>query len=1101
MICISLTKKMGKEYKMKKYRKYIIALILIIAVCISICFIPIDATRFIPVVEKQFQQDLGVQVHIERLIFRFGPSLKIKAPVMHLLYEDGQKFGQVNNVKFFVPWATLFKSDVTVKRIYADKLILKTSSNDKYLSRLIEKLNSKDYDSYPNISMHNYFIEYTLADKNKHYRIKGKNLELTKLESYKNLKLVTDGQFYINDAEYITYNLSIAPSVEKNDKFMNKINLYELVEQIENIDFHSDIMADIKLYNNSDNQLQISGLINIDNVSVFDPNKKSPKSFIYLTFWGNKIGVLSNIYAEADKKIYAEGVINHSKKPEIDIKVKTDKISLSEVYKKVKLFVDCSKFKDIKSIDGTMFADFTIKGDINRLKSSGFMKISDGVIDSSGLKIKDIMSDIDFSNNVINISKAVGYVNNAPITISGKIDKNLSLILAMDKVELKNVLPEKYGVKNGIISLNSKISGTVDNIIHKDVLFVKNLKVTKDNITMSVDSFKVDTEKDNVASISNIQIKPEKTELIKIPNLKISIFNDKLKIADSNIFMPNSKVKVKGEVTDYNSKELKFNVNFDGFVNSKDIGFKRSDIYPVKTIISGNIEAQNIEGQVQLMRASLLDEPALINVSAKLENDILKIDDLSISPFNETFSSNLKSNLKGSKKIVINGNVENLKEPVFKNIRLFIPQQININFNDTIAQLKGDVFINGKFDKPELVGQLSAQNIISHLIQLSASNATVDFNKNFAVINAPVVKVADSSFAMNSSVSTDLSKGILVKNLNLKSKFLNTDTVLMYKDVPVLKNFPIEVVQGKFYSERISSTIYNTPLYMAAVNAEFNLKNNILNISNLSSELYNGKMEGSVTYNIKDDNFSSNIASRGVSASPIFDIVAIKKETVSGIMDFDANITGNLLSRQSLNGNIKFIVHNGHMGTLGKLEHLLYAQNVIADSMLRTSLSVITKAITLKDTGLFKYLRGDITMKNGVANINMLQSQGPLMSLYIKGQYYPATDYAKLYILGRLSDEVISSLGSFGEFSFNKLMIMLTGDDNKLNIKVDDIDKLPQLPMKNTKEFRSYINGILEKPSSVIQFNWISYTKKSLRQPEVPSTNEKVPDFIEALPY
>ena len=55
--------------------------------------------------------------------------------------------------------------------------------------------------------------------------------------------------------------------------------------------------------------------------------------------------------------------------------------------------------------------------------------------------------------------------------------------------------------------------------------------------------------------------------------------------------------------------------------------------------------------------------------------------------------------------------------------------------------------------------------------------------------------------------------------------------------------------------------------------------------------------------------------------------------------------------------------------------------------------------------------------------------------------------------------------------------------------------------MKNTKEFRTYINGILEKPSSVIQFNWISYTQKMLRQPEVPNSNEKVPDFIEALPY
>lgn len=131
----------------------------------------------------------------------------------------------------------------------------------------------------------------------------------------------------------------------------------------------------------------------------------------------------------------------------------------------------------------------------------------------------------------------------------------------------------------------------------------------------------------------------------------------------------------------------------------------------------------------------------------------------------------------------------------------------------------------------------------------------------------------------------------------------------------------------------------------------------------------------------------------------------------------------------------------------------------------------------------------------------MLQSQGPLMALYIKGQYYPSTDYAKLVVLGRLSDEIVSGLGSFGEFSYNKLMIMLTGEDNNSNIKVEDIEKLPQLQMKNTKEFRSVINGILEKPSSVISFNWISYSQKSLKQKEVPMTNEKLPDFIEALPY
>ena len=464
-------------------------------------------------------------------------------------------------------------------------------------------------------------------------------------------------------------------------------------------------------------------------------------------------------------------------------------------------------------------------------------------------------------------------------------------------------------------------------------------------------------------------------------------------------------------------------------------------------------------------------------------------------------AADFKSNLKGQKKLIITGNVDNLSEPVFKNIRVFIPQQLNVTYFDTIAQLRGDVFINGSAKKPDIVGQITAQNIINQFLQLSINNMIIDFNKNVAVVNAPLVKIADSSMGINSTVSTNISKELFVKNVNIKSKYFNADTYLMYKDSPLSKLLPVTIKSGKFYAEKALVSIYNSPLHMSALTSDFKLQNNKLQISNISSEMFNGKLAGSVDFNLKDEQFNSKIQARGVSAAPIFDVISIKKDTVSGVMDFDSNISGNLTSKQSLNGDIKFIVHNGRLGTLGNLEHLLYAQNVIADNMLRTSLSIVTKAITLKDTGLFKYLRGDIELSGGIAHVKMLQSQGPLMSLFIKGLYNPTTDYAKLVVLGRLSDEVVSGLGAFGDFSWNKLLVMLTGEDSKYNIVPEDFEKLPQLPMKNTKEFRSIINGIVDKPSSVILFNWISYSEKSYRQKDVPMTDVKVPEFIESMPY
>lgn len=1088
---------------MKKYKYYFILLLVLITFCISVCFIPIDATRFVPQVEKQFEQELGIKIHIEKLIFRFGPTLKIKAPVMHLMYQDGQKFGQLNNVKFYVPWSTIIKDDVNLKRIYTDKLIIKTNSTDKYLNPLLEKFNSKEYSMCPNLIIKNYDIVYTDVDKSKEYSLKGSTFELIKLDKYKNLKIVTDGDFYINDKKYIKYNISLTPNIEPDINLKPELSLKEFVNQVENLDFHADIMTDLKLYNNFDNELQISGLINIDSISVLDKENKNPKSFIYLTFFGgNKIGILSNIYATHDKKIYAQGVINNSQKPEVDLKVKTDEINLADIYKRIKLFVDCSKYKVIDTIDGTMLADFTVKGDLKKIKSSGFLKIKDAVIKAGNLSINNISSDIDFSNNIITITNAVGYVNSAPIMLKGKYNKTLDLDLILNKVPLKNLLPDKYGIEKGIISLNAKVTGTPDNINHKENVTIENFKALNKKLLITFDLLNADTNKENAAYISNIIIKPDLTEKIKLPLLKIVINNNSLHIPDTNIFMPNSKIVLTADVTDYNNSDFSFSGSLNGFINSKDLSgiSKVSNIYPVKLNINGTKETQNIEGQVQIIKAMILNEPSLINLLAKHEKNSLIIDDFSLSPFNDNFSNNLKSNLKNGKKIIVTGSIDNLKELSLKNLRVYIPQYVNLNINDIITQLKCDLFVNGDIKKPEIVGQLSAQNLIIHYMQLIANNVSADFNKNVVALNAPVVKVGDMSLGLNATISTDMTNGLTAKNLNIKSKYLNTDTILMYKD-RLLSSIPINISNGKLYSERVSATLYNSPLYVSALNTDFTLLNNNIHIHNMTSELYNGKFAGTIDFNLKDEYFSSNIQGRGVSAAPIFNIITTKKESVSGIMDFDASIKGNLSSKDSLNGKVQFDVHNGHIGTLGKLEHLLYAQNVIADNMLRTSLSVVTKAITLKDTGLFKYLRGDIALVNGVAYINMLQSQGPLMSLFIKGQYYPATDYAKLIVLGRLSDEIVSGLGAFGEFSFNKLMIMLTGEDNKLNIKVDDIEKLPQLPMKNTKEFRTVINGILEKPSSVIQFNWISYSQKSLKQKEMPLTNEKLPDFIEALPY
>ena len=146
---------------MKKYGKIIIVVLAIITALIAVCFIPINASRLIPAVEAQVSKDLGIDIHIERLILRVGPFIKVKAPIMHMMYKDGQKFAQFDNVKFYISWLSLLNKDnLNINKLYANKLIIRVNSDDKYLQDFLSRLENKDIKEIPNVQIKSYNISY-----------------------------------------------------------------------------------------------------------------------------------------------------------------------------------------------------------------------------------------------------------------------------------------------------------------------------------------------------------------------------------------------------------------------------------------------------------------------------------------------------------------------------------------------------------------------------------------------------------------------------------------------------------------------------------------------------------------------------------------------------------------------------------------------------------------------------------------------------------------------------------------------------------------------------------------------------------------------------
>ena len=61
---------------------------------------------------------------------------------------------------------------------------------------------------------------------------------------------------------------------------------------------------------------------------------------------------------------------NKEEKTNFDIKVKTDEINLADLYKKLCIVKEFSYLKGIQSVDGTLNANFSLKGDFNKMKSN-----------------------------------------------------------------------------------------------------------------------------------------------------------------------------------------------------------------------------------------------------------------------------------------------------------------------------------------------------------------------------------------------------------------------------------------------------------------------------------------------------------------------------------------------------------------------------------------------------------------------------------------------------------------------------------------------------------------------------------------------------------
>ena len=229
-------------------------------------------------------------------------------------------------------------------------------------------------------------------------------------------------------------------------------------------------------------------------------------------------------------------------------------------------------------------------------------------------------------------------------------------------------------------------------------------------------------------------------------------------------------------------------------------------------------------------------------------------------------------------------------------------------------------------------------------------------------------------------------------------------------------------------------------------------------------------------------------------------------DNLLGQADFNANIsllTGDYKKViNSLNGKVSFNAKNGRMGTLGKFEYYLYAQNLLYHGILNATLNRIANTIVHDNTAQYRESQGTLFLQNGYLITEEIKTIGSNMSLYMKGRHNLLTNMANIDIYGRISDEITSKLGSFGDVSISE---MINASQDKKDVTIlripgEIIEKIPNLYNqggRKTNTFKVNIYGNINSLNAINSFMWIvsDNTQKETNQELLPDFDDMMQDL------
>lgn len=995
----------------------------------------------------------------------------------------------------------------------------------------------------PTIRVKKYKVSFIDIPTGKSYAIKGINLDVSDFVLEKKIKVNAKGDLILDGRKQIAYDLSVFSKILPvfDSKKPPEFNFIGVFKDLYKYNMKANIKSDLKISGKPED-VNVDGNIDLDKVSFTIGGKTLPQSNLELKFKGDKVKINSDFYTAVDKRASITGVFDNGRKKSIDLKVSSRKTDIGNTFLIANNILQMFGNKNLNGIsaDGVLSADFKVKSDFKKVQSSGFLKVNNANITDKlhNVSLKSICADIDFSQNAVHIIKSSAKLGSEPILVKGTInaDANADLSVFAENLQLKGLLAtlgkmqilNENDIQSGLISVKASIKGRLDKAMPTIDATVSNvsLKNKPNNVLVKISGAKVKAVSNGKktkgsAELVGLKLFPSNgIKAVTLPKASLNFDEKDLAINNSSLYLNNSKIAVFGKIKDYSTEKPKADITAHGLMYASDIksllpksnqaGVLAAGKIPLIVRITGNgkydINAQMLANKSNHLTVfdinTLRGKTSLINAQLTLIGNDLNIREIALYAFksNKGLSQNMRANLaNGTKVAFVIGKVSdiNTSNPKFKDVGISVPNQVTTSIPGYVgsnAHIKGDLSIDGTFKNPDVKGYLTIPSVYIPTMKTNLRNLVVHFNKNTINLNCPEAMVADSIMEFNTVILNNFSKGIIAKTVDIDATNINLDSLsAVLAKLPQNANGPGVSLGATILSGKSEISRFKTGNIIATnVSSDISMKNNLLKMSNLRADSYLGKIGGTITYNLVYNNIGLNLQGRNLSAGPAIKALTGRPD-VAGQLDFDSKISMTGGSREqllrTLKGNNNFIISNGKMGSLGKLEHLLYAQNIVSNSVLGTSLNVIARAVMVKNTGYYKYIKGKMTFSNGWSNISYIKTSGPSMSMYITGRFNLLNNTANLVILGRISNDVVRILGPLGDLSMDKMLLSIPKIGTITSILLnqvttnpvyENVSMIPPLTPKTempTKEFKVILDGGIDSQSSVKSFKWLSNPK------------------------